>query len=301
VTAADSVTATVEVAVDPDVAFAVFTGEIGAWYRRDRFTVLDVSRTVDIRFEPGVGGRLLDVYDPATGEGAEMGRVVVWEPGRRVVFTDNHATEVEVRFEAAGGGTRVTLEHRGFDRLPPAEADRVRRYGWPQVLGWFAGHLSRATPPAPPHEGDTTMDEAHTVKFLGLTPYLYYGDAVAALEWLARVFGFEEEVRYLDEDGTVAEAEMSAGDVRIMMAGRGPRDAEGTGQQLIVHVDDVDALYARVTAAGVEATPPEDKPYGPRLIAVTDPWGYQWSFWQQVRDDVELPDGWQEIRRESTT
>jgi len=86
-----------------------------------------------------------------------------------------------------------------------------------------------------------------------------------------------------------------------MMAGRGPRDAEGTGQQLIVHVDDVDALYARVTAAGVEATPPEDKPYGPRLIAVTDPWGYQWSFWQQVRDDVELPDGWQEIRRESTT
>ncbi len=27
-----------------------------------------------------------------------------------------------------------------------------------------------------------------------------------------------------------------------------------------------------------------------------DPWGYQWSFWQQVRHDVELPDGWLEIR-----
>lgn len=140
------------------------------------------------------------------------------------------------------------------------------------------------------------MDEAPTVKFLGLTPYLYYEDAAAALEWLARVFGFREEVRYLDEEGRVAEAEMVATDVRIMMGGRGPRDGEGAGQLLIVHVDDVDALYARVTAAGVEATPPEDKPYGPRVTAVTDRWGYQWSFWQQVRHAVELPDGWQEIR-----
>ncbi len=140
------------------------------------------------------------------------------------------------------------------------------------------------------------MDEAPTVKFLGLTPYLYYEDAAAALEWLARVFGFREEVRYLDEEGRVAEAEMVATDVRLMIGGRGPRDGEGAGQLLIVHVDDVDALYTRVTAAGAQATPPEDKPYGPRVTAVTDPWGYQWSFWQQVRHDVELPDGWQEIR-----
>jgi hypothetical protein len=33
---------------------------------------------------------------------------------------DGPATEVEVRFApAAGGGTRVTLEHRGFERFPP--------------------------------------------------------------------------------------------------------------------------------------------------------------------------------------
>ncbi len=144
-TAGDSVTATVEVAVDPDIAFDVFTGEIGTWYRRNRFTVFDVGRTVDVRFEPRVGGRLLDVYDRASGEGREMGRVVAWEPGRRLVFTDNHATEVEVRFKAVRGGTRVTLEHRGFDRLPRDEADHVRRYGWPQVLGWFAGHLAGHT------------------------------------------------------------------------------------------------------------------------------------------------------------
>ena len=133
------------------------------------------------------------------------------------------------------------------------------------------------------------------MKFLGLTPYLYYDDAAAALDWLSRVFGFEEDVRYLDEKGTVAEAEMTVGDVRIMMGGRGARDGEGAGQLLIVHVDDVNALHGRVSVAGVQATPPEDKPYGARVTDVTDPWGYRWSFWQP-RDDVVLPNGWQEVR-----
>jgi uncharacterized glyoxalase superfamily protein PhnB len=31
-----------------------------------------------------------------------------------------------------------------------------------------------------------------TVNFRGITPYLHYEDAAASLEWLARVFGFEE-------------------------------------------------------------------------------------------------------------
>ena len=140
-TAPDAVTTAVDVGVDPDVAFEVFTGEIGSWYRRNRFTVFDFRRSVDVRFEPRAGGRLLDVYDAATGEGREMGRITVWEPGRRLVFMDNHATEVEVRFEPIAGGTRVTLEHRGFDRLPAPEAEHVRRYGWTQTLSWYHDHL----------------------------------------------------------------------------------------------------------------------------------------------------------------
>jgi uncharacterized glyoxalase superfamily protein PhnB len=39
-----------------------------------------------------------------------------------------------------------------------------------------------------------------TVKFGGITPYLHYEDAAASLEWLARVFGFEEISRYVDGD-----------------------------------------------------------------------------------------------------
>ncbi len=138
------------------------------------------------------------------------------------------------------------------------------------------------------------------MKFLGVTPYLYYHDAAAALDWLARVFGFDEEVRYLDPSGKVAEAEMTAGNARIMMSGRAPLPAEGPGQLLIVHVDDVDEQYARVISEGVVAAPPEDKPYGPRTLDVIDPWGYRWTFWQQVRDDVALEEGWREVRAEVT-
>jgi uncharacterized glyoxalase superfamily protein PhnB len=56
---------------------------------------------------------------------------------------------------------------------------------------------------------------------------------------------------------------------------------------LIVHLDDIDAHYQCPAVAGVDASPPEDKPYGPRAYSVTDPWGYRWAFWQHVRDDVE--------------
>lgn len=57
----DSVTATVEVAVSPQVAFDVFTREIDAWYRVDQDTLSDITRTAALRFERRLGGRLLDV------------------------------------------------------------------------------------------------------------------------------------------------------------------------------------------------------------------------------------------------
>ncbi|HEV8563709.1 MAG TPA: hypothetical protein VGR41_02225 [Actinomycetota bacterium] len=76
-------------------------GEIDAWYRVDRLTVADFTRTVAIRFEPHVGGRLIDIHDSESSEGREMGRITVWDPGRRLVFTDNRHTEVEVTFSPA--------------------------------------------------------------------------------------------------------------------------------------------------------------------------------------------------------
>ena len=151
----DSVIATVEVALDPLTAFAVFTEEIGQWWRPGPINWNDSRRAISIRIEPGIGGRWIEVYDATTGEGFDCGHITVWEPGVRFVFfyrDAGHAiddTEVEIRFEAIDGGTRVTLEHRGWDKLLPdvaTEKREIKRWGWANILGWFSEWAFWGTP-----------------------------------------------------------------------------------------------------------------------------------------------------------
>ena len=114
------------------------------------------------------------------------------------------------------------------------------------------------------------------ITFTGVTPYLYYPDGDAAAAWLQRVFGFGPARSMHGADGRWAEGEVAVGDGRIdISSGR-----DGNGQLLIVSVDDVDAMHARIVGAGIAANPPKDEAYGPRTCHVTDPWGYQWYFWQ---------------------
>ena len=119
----DRVRVTTVVAVDPVTAFEIFTEEVDGWWKRGpryRFVKSGV-----LRFEPGEGGRLVEVIDAAAGKVYEVGEILVWEPAARLVFgwrghhfEADQRTEVEVCFEASGDGTRVTVEHRGWDALP---------------------------------------------------------------------------------------------------------------------------------------------------------------------------------------
>jgi uncharacterized glyoxalase superfamily protein PhnB len=112
-------------------------------------------------------------------------------------------------------------------------------------------------------------------------PYLYYEGADAALDWMEHVLGFGPATRWRNADGVTEEAEIVAGGSRVAVCGRAADPGNGGGLLLIVHVDDVDAQYRRVrSAVDVEVEPPADQPYGPRTFTVTDPWGYQWNFWQ---------------------
>ena len=138
----DSVTTTVDVAVAPEVAFDVFMREIDAWYQVDKDTLPDITRTAAIRFEPHLGGRLFDVHDITSGEGRELGRITGWEPGRRLAFTDNEGTEVEVAFESSARGTRVTLTHRGLDRVTTRRAAQLRRKGWAALVPFYRDHVA---------------------------------------------------------------------------------------------------------------------------------------------------------------
>jgi uncharacterized protein YndB with AHSA1/START domain len=128
--ATDSVCVTTVVAVAPEAAFAVFTEQVDAWWRHGpRFRS---GRGSLMRFEPGVGGRLLEIEGGSDGT-FELGRVRVWEPPKRIVlefrarsFEPGELTLVEVRFEAVAAGTRVTVEHGGWDAL---RADHPVRHG----------------------------------------------------------------------------------------------------------------------------------------------------------------------------
>jgi Activator of Hsp90 ATPase homolog 1-like protein len=130
--------ASVDVAVDQDSAFEMFTAEIGEWYVVNQYTVLDHTKTRSLRIEPWVGGRFVDAHDCETGEGIIVGHVTAWDPPRRFVFVDGHGLDVEVTLEATDGGCRVTIEERGFDSLAPDIAPRVREHSWHgHLTEWF--------------------------------------------------------------------------------------------------------------------------------------------------------------------
>jgi uncharacterized protein YndB with AHSA1/START domain len=140
------------VAVAPRDAFEVFTDEIDRWWGQGPRYRAPRGAGV-LSFRGGANRALVETY--ADGAVREIGRVLVWQPSERLVFewrnsnfAPREVTEVEVVFEARNGGTRVTLEHRGWDALPkdhPArhgeidDAVVVARIGswWGQLLTYF--------------------------------------------------------------------------------------------------------------------------------------------------------------------
>ena len=138
------------VAATPLAAFTVFTRDIGRWWTSHPLFPLSPKGDGTLRFDPeGPGGRLVTRF--ADGEEWEIGAVRRWSPGEYLAFgwrlpsfAAAQATEVEIRFEAVGDETRVTVEHRGWDAIPQRHAARhgfelmlfQRRLGehWRQLL-----------------------------------------------------------------------------------------------------------------------------------------------------------------------
>ncbi len=133
-----SVRVTVMVDVSADDAFLVFTEETDEWYGHTAGTHGGRDK---LRFD-GSGRR---VWSTKHGSEAEslVGPITVWEPPHRLVFVDQRETEVDVQFESVGERTRVTLEHRGLDRLSPDDARSVVQYGWRRMVYQFETHLAR--------------------------------------------------------------------------------------------------------------------------------------------------------------
>jgi PhnB protein len=117
-----------------------------------------------------------------------------------------------------------------------------------------------------------------------IIPYLFYREVPVALEWLARAFGFVEELRHATPSGGM-HAQMTLSGQRVMM-GQGaaswgmasPREAGTATMGVFVYLDDVDAHHARARDAGAEIVhPPRDEPYG-RTYTARDLDGHPWFF-----------------------
>ncbi|HWE99901.1 MAG TPA: SRPBCC family protein [Caulobacteraceae bacterium] len=167
---ASRILVSVRIAAPAERVFDAFTGEIGAWWRANPLFAFTPRSPGTMAFEGGEGGRLVERL--ASGKVFEIGRVRAWEPPSRLVFSWRQATfapdqetEVEVRFEAAGAATRVTVEHRGWDAVPAAH---VARHGFPEVVflrrhgEWWQALLAAAASWTMASTGRPGADEARS-------------------------------------------------------------------------------------------------------------------------------------------
>jgi len=259
-----SASAAIEVAVDPMNAFTAFTDEIDAWWVRGPINFFDSGRAVAMRIEPGVGGRVLEVYDDDRGDALELGRITAWEPGVQLAYRSSvDDTEVEVRFDAVEDGTRVSVTQT---LVPDGEK---AFYFWPTVLQWLA--LWSEADGARPAGGEIAR----------LSIGLYYDDPAGAARWLARAFQLGSWSGIPAEDEEPDWIELHHGNVAVLLFQLEGQQAKGgpVTHMPWAYVDDVDAHFAHAKDAGARIVS-EIEQHGYRAYTAEDLEGHRWTFAQ---------------------
>ena len=125
-----------------------------------------------------------------------------------------------------------------------------------------------------------------------ITPYITVRGAAKAIEFYKAAFGATEIMRFASPDGTVMHAEVEIGGSRVMLGdevpafgNRSPATLGGATGGLCVYLPDVDAAFARATAAGATVFKPvADQFYGDRSGTVLDPFGHVWTLATHIED-----------------
>lgn len=269
-----SVTSTVEVAVDPPTAFKAFTAELDCWWVRGPINHHDGGRALAMRCEPGVGGRLLEVYDDASGDALELARITTWEPGRRLAWRSSiDDVETEVRFDASPSGTIVEV----VARIPDGGQDRGGT-SWVRVVPkWFGAWCARR---------DVAPREVSDLARLALG--VYYVRPAAAARWLADTFGFEGPDPLPEGADPLPEGEhghpwieFRLGNSSLMIFKLEAERPDGTPVHIPwVYVDDIEGHYLRSVAAGATIVEALHGPWGLPFYVAVDPEGNHWTILQ---------------------
>jgi uncharacterized protein YndB with AHSA1/START domain len=120
------ITGTTTVAVPIGEAFQVFTASIDSWWPHEFH--IGRAEVAEVVLEAHENGRWYE--RGVDGTECDWGRVLVWDPPHRLVFTwqingawqfdpdPAHASEIDVRFTANGPAeTVVEVVHGSFERL----------------------------------------------------------------------------------------------------------------------------------------------------------------------------------------
>ena len=114
----------ITVPAPPERAFAVFSERFDTWWPRSHH--IGAPEMAEAIVEPRTGGRWYE--RGVDGSECDWGEVLAYDPPHRLVLSWHlngewaydpdpaHASEIEVTFTPDGDGTRVQLEHRGFER-----------------------------------------------------------------------------------------------------------------------------------------------------------------------------------------
>jgi uncharacterized glyoxalase superfamily protein PhnB len=121
-------------------------------------------------------------------------------------------------------------------------------------------------------------------------PGLRYRNALAAIEWLCRAFGFTKSAVYMGEGEIVAHAQLTLGNGMVMLGS--VQNGTAHNRQMVqpdeigmretqsayLVVSDADAVYATAKAAGAEMVLDiVDADYGGRGFTCRDLEGHLWS------------------------
>jgi uncharacterized protein YndB with AHSA1/START domain len=152
-----SVKKSITVNASVERAFAVFTAEFDTWWPRSHHIGKSPMKAAIIEFR--AGGRCYTTQEDGTD--ADWGRILEWDPPHRFLLAWqithewgyepdlSKASEVEVRFTPEpGGGTRVDLDHRHFERMGPG-GDTMRTGvggpgGWSSLMELFKARVEQA-------------------------------------------------------------------------------------------------------------------------------------------------------------
>ncbi len=123
-------------------AFRVFTEGVATWWPLETHSVGERSAKTCV-LEARVGGRFFERQKDGSEE--LWGTVTVCEPPLRLAFTwhpgrtESTAQEVEIRLTPVDAGTRVELEHRGWEKLGERAEEARNEYdsGWDFVIGHY--------------------------------------------------------------------------------------------------------------------------------------------------------------------